>query len=77
METWWGSLCNWNAVVGGSVLFRKTVWQGGGVALPVREQECIAFCLWMNEELVVRLHMRLKRQVNVGNIAGGVGYRPG
>jgi len=43
----------------------------------VREQECIELSLGMNEDLEGHVCVRLKRQVNVGNITGGVGYRPG
>jgi len=58
-------------------LLGKTDWPGGGVSLPAREQERTELSLGMNEEPVERLHVRLKRQVKVGNISGGVGYRPG
>ena len=51
--------------------------RGGRVSLPLRELECIELCLGMNEEPVERLHVRLKRQVKVGDLSGGVGHRPG
>lgn len=60
-------------------LLGKTDRPGGGVSLPVREWKCIELCLGVNEELAERLHVRLKRQVNVGDITvGGIstGRRP-
>lgn len=60
MVTWWDSLCDWNAAVGGCVLSRKDKllrW-GGGAALRVREKlECIELCLEMNDEQVESLWM--------------------
>mgnify|MGYP001864198856 CR=1 FL=1 len=58
-------------------LLGKTDRPGGGVSLRGRERERIELHLGVNEEPAERLCVRLKRQVKVGDLSGGVGHRPG
>lgn len=58
-------------------LLGKTDRSGGGVSFRGRERERIELHLGMTEEPAERLCVRLKRQVKVGDLSGGVGHRPG
>lgn len=58
-------------------LLGKTDRPDGGVSLRGRERERIELHLGVNEEPAERLCVRLKRQVKVGDLSGGVGHRPG
>lgn len=58
-------------------LLGKTDRPGGGVSFRGRERERIELHLGMTEEPAERLCVRLKRQVKVGDLSGGVGHRPG
>ncbi|RMC19589.1 hypothetical protein DUI87_03148 [Hirundo rustica rustica] len=69
---------DWNVVMDGYVPFRKdrSVRQGGGVALYVREQlECIKFSPGADES-VESLWVRIKGQADMGDTVVGVYYRP-
>ena len=58
-------------------LLGKADRSGGGVSFRGRERERIELHLGMTEEPAERLCVRLKRQVKVGDLSGGVGHRPG
>lgn len=79
MEVCSDSLCDWNVVMKGYMLFRKhrPGKHSGGVALDVRQHlEYISVCLRVDDESVESLSVRITQQASKGDTVGGDCYRP-